>query len=138
MFNVGDDKRPTYTVAIPWYVEDCYDFIEYTAYYQMLYYSLTYSYDMIPNPHLIVECNKISIDPHSSVKYSNSFPSHTKKEWYSSQKPKIDLQNKSPSLDHYRSMTPTQRDVVMKSLYVNIFDKNIFNMLECRHAEILE
>jgi hypothetical protein len=43
MFNVDDDKRPTYTVAIPWYAEDYYDFIEYAAFYQMLYYSLTYS-----------------------------------------------------------------------------------------------
>jgi hypothetical protein len=46
---------------------------------------------MIPSPHLMVEGNKISIDPHTIVKYSTSFSSHEKKEWYSSQKQKIDL-----------------------------------------------
>jgi hypothetical protein len=124
MFNVDDDKRPTYTVAVPWNVEDCYDFIEYSAYDQMLYYLLTYSYDMIPNPHLQVEGNKISIDPHTLVKYSSSFPSHKRKELYSNQKPKIDLNQKPPSLDHYRSMSPTQRNVLMKSLYVNEYDRH--------------
>jgi hypothetical protein len=91
---------------------------------------------MIPNPHLIAEGNNISKDPHTLVKYSSSFPSHKKKESYSNQKPKIDLKNKSPSLDHYRSMTQIQRNVLMKSLYVNEFDINIFNMLACLHAEI--
>jgi hypothetical protein len=100
MFNVDIDNRPTYTVAVPWNVKNCYDFIEYAAYDQILYYSLTYSYDLIPNPHIIVEGNKISIDPHTLVKYSSSFPSHTKKEWYSNQKPNIDLNKKLPSLDH--------------------------------------
>jgi hypothetical protein len=38
MFNVDYDKRPTYTVAISWYVKDCYDFVEYTTYNQILYY----------------------------------------------------------------------------------------------------
>jgi hypothetical protein len=68
MFNVYDDNKLTYTVAVPWYVEDCYDFIEYAAYDQILYCSLTYSYDVISNPHLIVEGNKISIDSQSLVK----------------------------------------------------------------------
>jgi hypothetical protein len=123
MFNVDVDNRPTYTVAVKWYVEDCYDFIEYTAFDQMLYYSLTYSYDMIPNPHLREEGNKISIDPHTSVKYSSSFPSHTKKECYSNQKRRIDLSQKPPSLDHYRSMTSIHRDVLTKSLYIHSLDK---------------
>jgi hypothetical protein len=136
MFNVDIENRPTYTVAVPSNVQDCYDFIEYATFDQMLYYSLKYSYDMISNPHLREEGNKISIDPHSLVKYSSSFPSHTKKEWYSSQKPKIHLQNKSPSLDHYKSMTQIQRDLLMKSLYVNENDRNIFNVLYHIHAEI--
>jgi hypothetical protein len=79
----------------------------------MLYYSLTYSYDMTPN-HLIVKGTKIFIDSHSLVKYSSSFSSHKRKEWYSNQKPKMDLNQKLPSLDHYRSMTPIQRDILMK------------------------
>jgi hypothetical protein len=114
MFNVDMDNRPTYTVAVPWHAEDCYDFIEYTAHDQMLYYSLTYSYDIIQNPHLREEGNKIFIDPHTLVKYSSSFPFHKQKEWYSNPKPKIDSNQKPPSLDDYRSMTPTQRDVLMK------------------------
>jgi hypothetical protein len=33
MFKVNDDnKRPDYTVAIPWFPEDCYDFVEYAAF----------------------------------------------------------------------------------------------------------
>jgi hypothetical protein len=100
MFNVDDDKRPTYTVAVPWYAEDCYDFIEYSAFDQMVYYSLTCSYDMIPNPHLREEGNKISIDPHSLVKYSSSFEPHKNSGWYLNQKVKIDLNQKPPSLDH--------------------------------------
>jgi hypothetical protein len=35
-------------------------------------------------------------------------------------------------------MTPTQRDDLMKSMYVETFDKNIFNVLACLHAEIPE
>jgi hypothetical protein len=76
MFNVDMENRPTYTVAIPWKAEDCYDFIEYTAHDQMMYYYLKYSYDMISNPHLLEEGNKISINPHSLVKYSSSFVPH--------------------------------------------------------------
>jgi hypothetical protein len=70
------------------------------------------------------------------VKYSSSFPSHTKKEWYSNQKSKIDLNQKPPSFHHYRSITPIQRNVLMKSLYVNIIDRNIFNLLVYLHDEI--
>jgi hypothetical protein len=40
--------------------------------------------------------------------------------------------------DYYRSMTPIQRNVLMKLLYVNIIDRNIFNVLACLHAEIRE
>jgi hypothetical protein len=47
----------------------------------------------------------IFIDPHSLVKYSSSFTSHKRKKCYSNQKLKIDLNQKPPSLDHYRSMT---------------------------------
>jgi hypothetical protein len=70
------------------------------------------------------------------VKYSSSFPFHKKREWYSNQKRRIDLSQKPPSLYHYRSMTPIQRDVLMKSLYVNEFDRNIFNVLVYLHDEI--
>jgi hypothetical protein len=104
------------------YAEDCYDFVEYAAYDQMLYYSLTYSYDMIPNPYLMVEGNKISIDPHTLVKYSSNFPSHTKKEWYSNPKLKVDLEKKPPPLDQYIYMTPIQVNVLIKLLYVNVQD----------------
>jgi hypothetical protein len=37
MFNVDMKNRPTYTVAIPWKIEDYYDFIEYAAHHQMIY-----------------------------------------------------------------------------------------------------
>jgi hypothetical protein len=33
-------------------------------------------------------------------------------------------------------MTQTQRDVVIKSLYVNVYDKNIFDVLNGVHAGI--
>jgi hypothetical protein len=82
---------------------------------------------MILNPHLIVEGNKTFINTHS-----------TKNEWNSNQKPKIDFNQKPPSLDHYRSMTQIQRNVLIKSLYVQQLDRNIFNVLACLHAEIRE
>jgi hypothetical protein len=49
MFKVDDDKRPDYTVAIPWFAEDSFDFVEYAAFDQMLYYAFVYSYYIIPN-----------------------------------------------------------------------------------------
>jgi hypothetical protein len=82
------------------------------------------------------EDNKISIDPHSLVKYSSSFEPHTNKELYSNHRPKMDFNQKQPSLDYYRSMTQTQRHLLIKSLYVNENDKNIFNVLAYVHAEI--
>jgi hypothetical protein len=123
MFKV-DDKRPDYTVAIPWYVENCFDFVEYSAYDQMLYYTLTYSYDIIWNQYVKVDGNKTSIVEHSLVRHSSSFTSNKRKEKYS--KPKIDPENKPPSLEHYRSITQIQTDVLIKSLYVNIYDKKHF------------
>jgi hypothetical protein len=49
---------------------------------------------------------------------------------------KIDLNQKPPSLDRYRSMTQNQRNVLIKSLYVNENDKIIFNVLHYLHTEI--
>jgi hypothetical protein len=91
---------------------------------------------MMLNPHLTEEGNKISIDLHSLMKYSSSFPSHKNKEWYSTQRPKIDFNQKLPSLDHYRSITQIERDVLIKSLYFNENDRNIFNVLVRLHEEI--
>jgi hypothetical protein len=63
MIKVDEDKRPDYTVAILWYVVDCFDFVEYATFNQMLYYADTYSYDIIPNPHVKVICNRTTIIP---------------------------------------------------------------------------
>jgi hypothetical protein len=64
MFKVDEDKRPDYTVTIPWSAIKCFNFVEYTAFDQMLYYTDTYSYDIIPNPHVKVVSNKTTIVVH--------------------------------------------------------------------------
>jgi hypothetical protein len=61
MSKVDDNKTPDYIVAIPWFQEDCFDFVEYAAFDEMVYYTLIYSYNTIPNPCVKVDGNKISI-----------------------------------------------------------------------------
>jgi hypothetical protein len=46
----------------------------------MIYYTLIYSYDIIPNPHVKVDGNKISIVVRSFVRHSSSFASKKKEE----------------------------------------------------------
>jgi hypothetical protein len=41
MLKVDVDKRLGYTVVIPWYAVDCFDFVEYAAFDQKLYYALS-------------------------------------------------------------------------------------------------
>jgi hypothetical protein len=50
MLKADKDKRPDYVVVIPWFAVDCFDFVEYAAFNQMLYYADTCSYNIIPNP----------------------------------------------------------------------------------------
>jgi hypothetical protein len=38
MFKVEDDKMSDYTIEIPWIAQDCFDFVEYTAFDQILYH----------------------------------------------------------------------------------------------------
>jgi hypothetical protein len=134
MFKVDDDSRPDYTVATPWFAMDCYDFVEYAAYDQMLYYADTYSYDIIPNPHVKVVGNKTTFVDHSLVRYSNTFKSNKKKDLYPKQK--INLEKRPLPLDLYRSMHQIDRDTVIKSLYVNVNERNIFNVLNDLRAEM--
>jgi hypothetical protein len=86
MFKVDEDNRPDYTVAIPWYAVDCFDFVEYAVFDQMLYYANTYNYDTIPNPHVKVDGNRASIFVHLLVRHSNTFKSNKKKNLYPKQK----------------------------------------------------
>jgi hypothetical protein len=88
MFKVDDDSRPDYTIATPWFAIDCYDFVEYAAYDQMLYYADTYSYDLIPNPHVKVDGNKTIIVDHTLIKRSNTFPTNKHKHLYLKKKKK--------------------------------------------------
>jgi hypothetical protein len=85
MFKVDEDSRPHYTVAISLFPMDCYDFVEYTAYDQMLYYADIYYYDLIPNTHVKVDGNRIIIVDHPFVKHSNTFPSNKKMDLYPKQ-----------------------------------------------------
>jgi hypothetical protein len=81
MFKVDDDKRPDYTIVIPWFAQDYFDFVEYAAFDQIFYYTLTCSYDIIPNPHIKVVVNKTSIVNHPLIRHSRTFKSKQKKEW---------------------------------------------------------
>jgi hypothetical protein len=135
IFKVNEDKIPDYTVAIPWYPVDCFDFVEYVAFDQMLYYADTYSYDIIPNPHVKVDGNKTTFVTHPLVRHSSTF-SNKKKDLYPKQK--INSENRPLPLDHYRSMTQIQRDIVIKLLYVNTLERNIFIVLRNFHAEMRE
>jgi hypothetical protein len=85
MFKVDDDSRPDYTVAIPWHPEDCFDFVEYAAHDQMMYYADRYYYDIIPNPHVKVDGNKTIIVAHPLVRHSNTFKSNKQKNLYPKQ-----------------------------------------------------
>jgi hypothetical protein len=85
-FKVDDDSRPDYIVAIPWYAMNCFDFVEYAAFDQMLYYADTYSYDTIPNPHVKVDGNKTTLVLHPLVRPSSTFKSNKKKDLYPKQK----------------------------------------------------
>jgi hypothetical protein len=67
IFKVDDDSRPDYAVAAPWFAMDCYDFVEYAAYDQMLYYVDTYSYDIIPNSKVKFDGYKTTIVLHPLV-----------------------------------------------------------------------
>jgi hypothetical protein len=134
IFKVDEDNRLHYTVAIPWYAVDCFDFVEYAAFDQILYYTDRYSYDIIPNTHVKVVGNRTSIIIHPLVRRSNTFSFNKKKDLYS--KLKIDPENRSLPLHQYRGMIQTQRDVVIKSLYVNKNNKNIFNVLSSVYKEI--
>jgi hypothetical protein len=134
MFKVDDDSRPDYAVAIPWLAVDCYDFVEYAAFDQMLYYADTYSYDIIPNPHVKVDGNKTIIVAHPLVRHSSTFKSNKKKDIYPQQN--INSENRPLPLDLYRNMTQVERDTVIKSLYVDIREKNIFDLLKNLHLEM--
>jgi hypothetical protein len=72
MFKVDEDKRLDYMVVILWFVVDCFDFVEYAAFDQMLYYAEKYSYDIILNPHVKVVVNKTSMVIHPLVRHSNT------------------------------------------------------------------
>jgi CRISPR/Cas system CSM-associated protein Csm4 (group 5 of RAMP superfamily) len=78
--------------------------------------------------------NKTYIVTYSLVTYSNTFKSNKKKNTY--QKLKIYVEYRPLSLDQYRGMTQIQREVFIKSLYVNVHEKNIFDLLSWVHAEI--
>jgi hypothetical protein len=97
MFKVDEDNKSDYTVVIPWYTLDCFNFVEYAAFFQMLYYADRYSYDIIHNPHVKVVCNKTSIVIHPLVRHSNTFASYKKKDLYP--KAKIDSENRPLPLD---------------------------------------
>jgi hypothetical protein len=43
MSKVDEDKKPDYTIAIPWYAVDCFDFVENAVFDQTLYYADRYS-----------------------------------------------------------------------------------------------
>jgi hypothetical protein len=75
-------KKNDYTVAIPWYAVYCFDFVEYAAFDQILYYADRYSYDIIQNTHANVDCNKTFIVTHPLVRNSNTFKSKQKKELF--------------------------------------------------------
>jgi hypothetical protein len=136
MFKVDEDKRPDYSVAIPWYVVDCFDFVEYVAFDQMLYYVDRYNYDIIQNPHVKVDGNKTTFVTHPLVRYSSTFKSNKKKDLYPEQK--INSENRQLPLDQYRGMTQNERDIVIKSLYVDIGERNIFIVLRNLHTEMRE
>jgi hypothetical protein len=102
----------------------------------MLYYADTYSYDIIPNPHVKVDDNKTTFIINPLVKHSNAFLSNKHKDLYPKQN--INSENRPLPLDLYRSMTQTQRDTVIKSLYVDLREKNIFIVLKFLHVEILD
>jgi hypothetical protein len=51
MFLVEDSKRPSYVVAIPAKPEDCFNPIEYLAYYNMMDVINKLGYNIIPNSH---------------------------------------------------------------------------------------
>jgi hypothetical protein len=48
----------------------------------MMYYADIYSYHTIPNPHVKVDGNKITIVKRPLVRHSNTFPSNKKKDLY--------------------------------------------------------
>jgi hypothetical protein len=96
IFKVDEHNKPDYTVAIPWYAVNCFDFVEYAAFDQMLYYADTYSYDIIPNSHVKVITNKTYIVHNPLVRHSNTFKSNKKKDVYP--KLKIDPDNRP---DHF-------------------------------------
>jgi hypothetical protein len=65
---------------------DCFDFVEYAANDQILYYADTYSYDIIPNPHAKVDVNKTTFVTHPLVRHSSTFKSNIKKTYIQNKK----------------------------------------------------
>jgi hypothetical protein len=107
MFKVDDDKRSDYIISILRHADDCFDFVEYTAFGKMIYYTLLHNYDIIQNLHVKVVGNKTSIVTSLLVRYSNTFKSNKKKNLYP--KLKIDINEKPPPLEQYRCITPIQK-----------------------------
>jgi hypothetical protein len=101
-----------------------------------MYYADRYYYDLIPNPHVKVDGNKITIVNHPFVRHSNTFPSNKHKDLY----PKLNINsiNRPLPLDLYRSLTQVERNTVIKSLYVDIHEKNIFIVLKNLHLQMRE
>jgi hypothetical protein len=90
-----NSKTVKYYIQHMFKVDECFDFVEYTAFGKMIYYTLLYNYDIIVNPHFKIDDNKIFIFTCSLVRYSSSFESNKNKNLYP--KLKIDI-NKNPIL----------------------------------------
>jgi hypothetical protein len=101
-----------------------------------MYYADRYYYDLIPNPHVKVDGNKIIIVDHPFVRHSNTLPSNKHKDLYPKQH--ISSLNRPVPLNLYRSMHQDDRDTVIKSLYVDLNEKNIFILLDNLHLQIRE
>jgi hypothetical protein len=127
-------KRPDYAISIPCFHKDCFDFVEYAAFYQIIYYALMYYYDIILNPHVKVDSNKSFIVKCLLVRYLSSFTSNKKKNTYGNLD--ITLDKKPVPLHQYRYISTIKRDILIKSLYTDINNKNIFPMLDGIRREI--
>jgi hypothetical protein len=100
IFKVDYDSRPDYIVAILRYPVDCFDFVEYATFDQMLYYVDTYGYDIISNPHVKVDGNRITKIDNLLERHSNTYKSNKKKDLYPKQN--INSENIPVPLDQYR------------------------------------
>jgi hypothetical protein len=61
----------TVTIQIQWFAYDCFDIDEYPSFHQMIYCTYIYNYNIMQNPHVKVDDNKISLVRHSSSFTSN-------------------------------------------------------------------